>query len=265
MRTRWLPIATLLVVLPLLVPPPANAQSRIDGAWSGQTANTLPRGRVERGLFLPLRWGITDRVEVSAYPLAGILAPNGRAKIEWRRDGPATISTVHALAYPTPLLETIARDGTGGILPANSEVPPMLTVRNGVLMTNDLGEGHETTTSFYVTTTPRFAAADVPTIDLAVAYPRTASYHTFATFRGQVDLRGPIAGEFGYRAGLDLFVLPGLDGKATLEQTGRLAWAPGPRFRMMVGYLFSYGDYPFGTQWNVYPLFDLQFAWQIGD
>ena len=264
MRIRRLLLALSAFAFVSLASAPVAAQTPSDGIWSGPTARTLPQGRMERGIFQPLRWGATDRIELSAYPIAEFVIPNARAKIRWHDEAGSTFSTIHSLAYPTPLLNLLAREGTGGILPATSDIPPMLSIRNGVAMTHALGGGHLATTDFLVATTPRFRAADFPTIDMPIVYPRTAGYHTAATFRMGVDVTGPIAGDFSYRAGLDGFVLPGMAGRAIVEQTGRVAWSPGPNLRAMIGYLFAAGEYPFGLQWNIYPILDLQFAWQLG-
>lgn len=251
-------LAIILFGLLALFPDGAQAQTT-DEHWTGGSAHTLPAGRFERGIFLPLRWGITDNVEVSAFPLAEFAIPNLKAKIRWTDRPDATVSTTLALAYPTPLLNLLARSGTGGVLPALSKAPPMLSIHAGVLMTRPLGKGHALTTSMTLTTTPRFNQnGDFPTIDLPVVYPRTASYHAVATGRGAMDLRGPVSDHFGYRATLDAFFLPGA---GAFEQSGRLAWTPGSKFRLMAGYLLTWGHYPFGRQWNAFPVFDAQFAW----
>jgi len=39
---------------------------------------------------------------------------------------------------------------------------------------------------------------------------------------------------------------------------GLLVWDRPPSFQIRFGYLLSYAEYPFGRQWHLLPLLDLQ-------
>ena len=58
-----------LVVAGLAQSGGARAQSSFDRTWSGNHALTIPRGRVELGLFQSSHYGLTDRVELSLHSI----------------------------------------------------------------------------------------------------------------------------------------------------------------------------------------------------
>lgn len=47
-----------------------------NGLFSADTARTLPEGKMELGVFAPLRYGLTPRVELALNPLWFFLAPH---------------------------------------------------------------------------------------------------------------------------------------------------------------------------------------------
>src|SRR5690606_3187853 len=104
--------------------------------WATKSARTVEKGRLELGAFSASTWGLHERVEVAAHPVGIFLFPSARAKVNWALGGALRyeagehtleplwwISTQHRLFVPTPFLHLIAREGSGGLLPANSDVP----------------------------------------------------------------------------------------------------------------------------------------------
>ena len=81
----------------------------VDGATGG-TARTLPAGRMDVGVWQPLRYGLTDTLELSSHVLLATRMPNLRARHRWAQAHGWDVATLHELAYPTPLLRDLRRE-----------------------------------------------------------------------------------------------------------------------------------------------------------
>ncbi len=113
--------------------------------FSPGTAYTLPAGRFEVGLFGPLRWGLSDDLELSAHPLWFFTWPAVTAKKQLYHGGRLTVATSHSLEIPTPFLRLIQVEGTGGIIPTDNELPWFLMTDERVLLTVEALPGHDVT------------------------------------------------------------------------------------------------------------------------
>ena len=129
---------SIVVLLPL-----AGA-TRAD-VWTTGTAGTIRKGRFEVGLFSPLRWGVSERVELSAHPLAMFVIPNGGVKLKWTKLGKAQFSSYHSIAYPSILIGLVSRAGTGGFLPADTKIPHIVSSYNAALLTWEYSPRHSAT------------------------------------------------------------------------------------------------------------------------
>lgn len=246
----------LLTFAALAVASPATAFER----WSGDTAETVAEGRWEAGLASPLRYGLTDDVELAAHPGWLLGLPNAAAKVAWTRSARWTISTEHSVAYPTLFLSLLARRGAGGVLPETSQVPQALLLDNTVLATAGLGDDYALTFETGVTVGPRLSVSDMPTIDFPFAYPRIAALHTLATPHAGAGFDAGLGESFGLTTDLDVFVIPGL-GDLAFEQGASLIWSLTAQTRVLVGYRASMGSYPFGWDFKVLPTANIQSAW----
>lgn len=256
-------ICCLLTILVLCLPTgSAFAEEAVEDGrhlqFSASTAYTVEQGRWELGLFGPLRYGLTDRVELSTHPLWFFLAPNLRAKVVAFEEGTTQVSWVAGLTYATPLLRFLAREGAGGILPPDRSIPHILSIYNEVMASRPLGD-HILTTALGVQVAPRFGQSELISIDVPVVYPRTAAFFTHVTAIGRVGLQGPILGNLEYRLDGRAFIFPGADGAFAIEQGGRLHWQSSPRWMLQAGYLASYGGFAFGTSARVLPVVEI--AW----
>ena len=229
-------------------------------SWTAGTAKTVAPERLELGVFGPVRYGLSERLEVATHPGWAVLSPNLSAKISWGKAGTWRFATRHRLAYPTPLLRTLSRRGAGGILPGNAQVPHIFALNNAVLASTDLGNEYLLTLDLGLIVAPRFGSSNMPTIDFPFAYPRTAAYHTLGTGHAGVRLDGPIAGPVGFRADVDTFVMPEW-GDVAFEHGITIIWSITPDWRLSAGYRLSVGSYPFGWDWRVVPVADMQFGW----
>ena len=130
----------------------ANRQFYTKRQWSAGTAYILPKGRIEVGLFQPLRKGQTDRFEWSIHPIWALQIPNMRFKITHQKVYGWDMTTRHSFVYPTPLLRRLRIKGfgiqaladmdVGGIItsdPTVPEIPHMIASRNEVIVSRWLG------------------------------------------------------------------------------------------------------------------------------
>ncbi|MBA2662086.1 MAG: hypothetical protein H0U74_07295 [Bradymonadaceae bacterium] len=254
--------ATLFAAL--LAASPATAELKT-ASFRADSAYPLPEGRFELGLFGPLRYGLSERVELSAYPLYFFVIPNISAKYALMASGPFQVATRHSLVYPTLLLGLVSREGTGGILQPTTNAPHILALTNEALITRALGANHSTTLKLGISVAPRFGGGDAPgteleTIDLPLIYARTAAYHSFATARAGIAFAGKIAGPFAYTVDADYFFMPEMDGSFAFEHATMLSWHASDDFLVQAGYTLVFGEYPFGTQLHVLPMIDLKWG-----
>lgn len=261
MRGFWF---VAVAALSALAPTPAVAQStqgRVAEVWTGRRADTLPAGRWEVGVFAPLKYGLTEKVELSTHPLAFFVMPNLSAKISWTQSAPWRVATRHGVHYPTLLLGMVAREGTGGLLPATTDVPHILGLTSEVLATTNVPLHRRwVTVRLGFTVAARFGGERLPALELPVLFPRTAAYSSWGTGHAGIALEGEIAGPFYYLIDSAMFVIPGYEGSFAFENTVDLSWRPSERFMLLLGGRGIYGGYPYGERFHVVPMVDAKFG-----
>lgn len=248
-----------LLMLPL-AGRPAAAQPFPEVTWASHTAYLTPPGQVVTGLLHPLRWGVGPRVEVGVQPLLALMSPNVRVKVAWGASGPRRLATRHSLHYPTPLLQAVAREGVGGLLPATSTIPTILATRHELLATLPLHRHHHLTTRIGFQYAFRAGDADMATLDLPIVYHRTAAYHGEVVLRGGATVNGQVTRRLGYLLDGEMLILPASEGGYAVEQMSLLSWALARRLAVAAGYRVVYGAYPFGTDTHLLPVIDLQWT-----
>lgn len=237
----------------------ASADSAI---WSAGSAYTIPKGRWEVGLFQPLRHGQTDRLEWSTHPLWNILIPNLSIKVAWPPLDNWTFASRHTLFYPTPLLRKITHEGKFGIISPEFTIPHMVSIRNELLLTRRLGRSGLMTGRTGVAL--GFASESLDernTIDLPLVFPRLADFYSGYGVHIGLDILRRITGQIDYLIDADIILHPGISEAFAFEHKGLFIWNRSSQFRINFGYKLVYGEYPFGTQWHLFPLFDLQWGW----
>lgn len=236
--------------------------------WSAGSAHTLPRGRLENGLFQPLRYGQTDRLEWATHPLLNLVVPNLRVKLAHGAHGGWSLATRVGLHYPTPLLRLVQRPGIGGLISPESdigELPHILALRGELLATRPLTAAVQLTLKGGASAALKSGPLDErTTIDLPVVYPGTALFLGGAQFHLGADLLVEAFPRWSLLADLDLLLLPPGQGSFFIHHKGLATWHRSERFRLQAGYIFVYGTYPFGAQAHLLPLVDVQWSRQRG-
>jgi hypothetical protein len=67
-------------------------------------ASTLPRGHLSFGIWNPLRYALSDGVELQAHPLIFFVSPHLEAHVEHLRAGGWRLTGVYALSLPSPAM-----------------------------------------------------------------------------------------------------------------------------------------------------------------
>jgi len=239
-------------------------------SWSVDTADLLPEGRTEVGLFGPARVGLSSDVELQAHPLWFFVAPHVGAKVQFVRCGPWVVSSRHTLSYPTPLLGVLSREGTGGVLPVETEVPHIINLTQDVLATLVLSDDQRVTGRAGARLAVSFGDSTLPTIDVPVVYPRSAAWHEGFALEAGVAWSGRVFSSLFGGMSLDLFWVPAGESSEdswhyAVEVTPHLTWRITDSWALMGGAKIVQGAYPFGEQSHVLPLMDINYGWGAGE
>ena len=260
-------LAAGLLLLPLLAawPRAVVAADLTPARFTPDSARLVPPGRMELGLFAPLRWDVAERLELSVYPLWMFLDPNAALRVGWGHAGGLEWASDHALAYPTPLMRLLARQGTGGIVPSDVTYPHLISFANHVLVTRELPGAHLLSARLGGQLAWNLTPFDGPRfwsqVEWHYAWPRTAAWITGWSLDGGLAAQGPITGPLGYRVTLDLFLMPGLKGDRAVEWSVVATWRPRPGFELHAGATWSWARFPYGTRTSVpLPLVDAVWA-----
>jgi hypothetical protein len=253
-----------LLLLFFILAGTARAQDAEDLRWLGRTAYVAPRGHLEGGLLQPLRWSVGRGIELATHPWWFALSPNLQVKVALKRmtfeETPMQLSMVHTVHYPSLWLRAVAREGAGGLLPANSDIPSIVATTHSVLATRPLADAYTLTTQVGVRLAWRMGTVDMPTLDLPLFYPRMAPYYGDVVLQGGISVDGRFARRLGLLGDAMFFIIPSSEGLFAFEQTSRLTWQPGRRLALAAGYRFIYGGYPYGADIHVFPLVDLKWT-----
>ncbi|MEC7987859.1 MAG: hypothetical protein VX278_22015, partial [Myxococcota bacterium] len=128
-----------------------------------------------------------------------------------------------SLAYPTLLLNTLARVGIGGILPPDVNIPHIVSSDTRFLLSNALTDRFSITLRAQLNISSRFGESDFPHIPVPVVYPRTASYQGLATLGGGLFARYGL-GDVEIRSDTQIWYMVGNDANWSAEQWLSVRW-----------------------------------------
>lgn len=274
-------LASLTFVALLLFVSSAFAQretreTRAMRTWTSHSALTVEQGRLELGAFSSATYGLTDRVELRAHPVGLFLFPSLRANVNWwsayskgfssRRSKERAwwFSTGHRLFSPTPFLDLIAKEGSGGLLPKNTQIPFAVGLMNEALVTRDL-LGHLWTLSAGITALAGRSEA-LPMVEFPFLYSTLASLYTPFVVHLGLAVEGTIGGPLDYEV-LPRLVLfrpdedlpwPGEDTPMAYSQETKagLHLRLSAHHRVSLGGALVIARYPIGTRSFLVPTLD---------
>ena len=229
-------------------------------SWSEHTAHTLPQGRWEVGMFGPLRYGLSESLELEIHPIWAFLSPHVAVKKDLLELGRWSVAVRQSISYPTLLLNTLARAGIGGMLPPDSTILQIISSDTRLLATKDYSEKASVTMRAQLNVAPRFGESDFPHIPVPVVYPRMAAYQGIATLGLGTFMRCEVMDNLEVHTDTQLWFMAGNEANWAAEQWASLHWFATPKFSVDVGAVGTIGAYPYGQQWHVVPTFDLNWA-----
>lgn len=250
-----------------------GSAQQLSQIWSEGSAYVLPHGRWEVGLFQPLKYGYSPATEITVHPLVMFVMPNVSLKHVWKRQVNATWSSVHSAYYPTPLLNMVAREGTGGLVSPEFEFPAAILLYNEIRISQPLNDRVLMTGKVGIGLGKAFGDLDDrTTIDFPLIFQRLSPLYNGVYLRMGTDFVMSIAKNLEIQLDDDLFVMANQDEALGFEHKGLLVWKKSDHFKATVGYKVVFGQYPFGHQWNIMPpriqllpvwipLFDFQWGW----
>jgi len=232
--------------------------------WSSGTAFILPQKRYEIGLFQALRYGYSESVELSIHPIIALVMPNISLKKSLATRTDFIISSRHAIYYPTPLLRLITKEGIGGMISPEFEIPHIISLYNEIILTKPLADFHYFTIKTGLNLAVKSSRLDErTTIDLPLIFPRLAVFYRGIGLRGGCDLTGKIFQNWEYLVDADIFYYFNTDENFALEHKGMILWNTSENFQISMGYKLTFCEYPFGNQWHFFPLMDIQWSRQL--
>lgn len=232
----------------------------VDTSFNRNTADVLDDGQWSVGVFSPLRYGISDTLELSIHPGWAILAPHIGLKKSYGEKSDWEISSYHRLGYPTPMLNFFARPGIGGMLAADSKIPHVVSSENQILFTSHTKQS-VLTLSAGVAVAVSVGESDYRTIDVPYGYRKTALYQHNVALSFAVAQEYMFTDKLGYRYETKGWYIPLAENSWTIEDANSVFIQLSDKAQLMVGANIVVGDYPYGINWHILPTFDTIFVW----
>lgn len=220
--------------------------------WTTGNGRTLAAGQQEFGIIQPFQIGITDKVELSVSPLAGLsLVPNVSVKYRYT-DGPWIIASQHTYMMPSMLLHSI-QDGWFDFLnsdkysvsiPSTAQIPYIFTFRNQVLVTRRLALETLLTGKAGIEFSLKTKGTTLPALTYPLIYLQSTTFNEKVVWFAGARLDHNLYKDFNIMAEVD-FVSSGFDvAHWAVEHKGYFIWNQSIKFAALIGYRMSYGTYP---------------------
>jgi hypothetical protein len=229
-------------------------------SWSTNSAWTLPRGRWELGLFGASRVGVTDRVELAVHPLLFFALPHAEAKLRLFEHGDLTFASRHRLSYPTWFLKLVSKEGSGGLLPATTDVPQALQLESDAIGSWRWAPDQLATLGWGLAVAPSESTRDLPLLDFPFLYPRFAALHAWGVPRMWLSFDGRVLGPVYHALDARWYVLPlaDVEGAYAFESGVAIEYRFGSSVALRLGTRTSIARYPIGTRFHYLPYVDVR-------
>ena len=172
------------------------------------------------------------------------------------------LASRYSFDYPTQMLKLIQRQGKFGILskdPDVGEIPHLIVFQGEWLLTKKLNI-FSLTGKLGMSICPGCELDKRHLVDLPLAYPRMAIYHYGIGANSGVDLDYNYTDKISIKTDLDFLFLPEED--IFLEHKLLFNYQFSTKYTLSAGYKLTHGNYPYGDQWDIFPLIDLYWQWE---
>lgn len=241
-----------------------SQENMVTEKWSDNTAVLLPSGKWETGIFQSFRYSINKKTELRSFALLMPVLPNAGIKFSVKSGDGLFLATEHSVSYPTLFLNTVSFKGTGGLISPQFDFPFLLTVSNSIYASKPTGTSSLVTASAGFAFTIRNGRPDYQSsIDIPFVYQRMAHFYEGVSLKSEISIKGSIAKNLFFEELVRIILITRNRDNIFIENAGSLMWSGKGSFRVKGGYMFSWGNYPFGNHLQVWPVFDFIFGSRI--
>jgi hypothetical protein len=231
--------------------------------WSGNHAPTVPKGRLELGLFQSAHYGLSDRLEVSLHPLWFFALPHIEAKALATEQGRLSLAVRGRLSYPTWFLGLVSREGAGGLLPKTSSAPQAVQIEGDVLGSAVWAQQQLLSVALGLAVAPHasFTPEELPLLDFPFLYPRFAALYSVLVPRALLGFEGHIWRGLHYDASVTGYLMPQLPDVGTayaIEEAVALEYRFSQHVAVSLGLRSSEAKYPYGALVHFLPYADVR-------
>ena len=225
-------------------------------------AYPLENGVRQMGIFQPRIYGMKNNLEISTHPILFLIKPNVRVKKFHGEIKSIGLASCYSFDYPTQLLKLIQREGKYGILSKDPNIGniPNLFVFQGEWMMTKMLTNFSLTGKLGLSICPGCELDKRHMVDLPLAYPRMAIYHYGIAANSGADLDYNLSENISIKTDIDLIFLPEED--IFLEHKLLWNYQFSTKYTLSAGYKLTHGNYPYGNQWDFFPLIDLSWIWK---
>ncbi len=230
--------------------------------WPDRTTRTLAQGRKVCPLFGVKKMGVANNMEWRIQPIFFFISPNIGLKKYWgTTQGGLSFSTVHQLNYPSLYLNIIAREGAGGVLPEDSAIPPIISLRNEFLLGLQ-AQQHFITLRLGIATAFNLGNAEksFPDIDFPFLYNRTLAFNHTPNFYLGINYNKDFLPKLNVEADIAAFLTDTQNSDVVFESQLLLFWKKSDKFGLKAGLAAAHGTYPYGKIFQLLPLVDMVFG-----
>ena len=230
--------------------------------FSMDYAYPIENGVRQMGVFQPLMYGMKNNLEVSTHLILFLIKPNIQLKKYHGEMKGIGLASCYSFDYPTQLLKLIQRKGKFGILskdPDVGEIPNLFIFQGEWMLTKKL-TGLSITGKLGMSICPGCELDKRHLVDLPLVYPRMAIYHHGIAANTGIDLDYYHSEKIYLKIDLDLLFLPEED--IFSEHKLLINYHFSTKYTLSVGYKLTYGNYPYGDQWDIFPLIDFIWQWE---
>ena len=225
-------------------------------------SENLPKGNFETGLFQPLRYGLSENIEISTHPVLMFFIPNLAVQKRHPNWVGLTLVSRHSLVVPTPLLKMVTKKGVGGFISPEFDIPLMIALKNEIQLKRTLNDSWLLSGTAGLTLAYCSKKLDKrTTIDLPVVFPRLGVFYNRYGVNFRLGFAGSLLPKLDLLTDLNVLFLPGMEEGFAFEHKNLLTWTLSNRTDIQIGYKLIFGEYPFGIQWHLLPLLDFLWHW----
>jgi hypothetical protein len=236
-------------------------ENRISEKWSDKTAFLTSEGKWESGIFQSFRFGLNKKIELRSNALLIPVLPNAGIKFSIRSGEGLILASEHSISCPTLFLNIVSFKGTGGLISPQYSFPFIMTMSNTFLASKWIGSSSLLTADAGIAFTLRTGKPDYQSsIDIPFVYQRMAHYYKGVSIKSGLSFKGAFIKNVYYEELIRIILITRNHDNIFFENAGSVMWTSQGSIRIKAGYLFSWGDYPFGNHLQIWPAFDLIFG-----